>query len=106
MKIQWTGRVLGTPSGKWQPPRKTETYNTPDQPGTDDPGVRQPRKSVWVPTRRWPIAGTRWRTKRYMNMNCLREMQNEMLAEAGYSDKICDTPMGMSRIWTMTREDL
>lgn len=44
MKIQWTGRVLGTPSGKWQPPRKTETYNTPDQPGTDDPGVRQPRK--------------------------------------------------------------
>lgn len=28
------------------------------------------------------IAGTRWGTRRYMNMNRLREMQNEMLAKA------------------------
>ncbi len=29
------------------------------------------------------IAGTRWSTRRYMNMNRLREMQNEALAEVG-----------------------
>jgi len=29
------------------------------------------------------IAGTRWGTRRYMNTNRLREMQNEVLAEAG-----------------------
>jgi len=29
------------------------------------------------------IAGTRWGTRRYMNMSRLREMQNEVLAEAG-----------------------
>ena len=29
------------------------------------------------------IAGTKWGTRRYMNMDRLREMQNEMLAEAG-----------------------
>jgi len=33
------GRILGAPSGKWQPPTKAETYNPPDQPGTDDPGL-------------------------------------------------------------------
>lgn len=29
------------------------------------------------------IVGTRWDTRRYMNMNRLREMQNEVLAEVG-----------------------
>lgn len=29
------------------------------------------------------IAGTRWSTRRYMNMKRLREMQNEMMAQAG-----------------------
>jgi transposase-like protein len=29
------------------------------------------------------IAGTRWGTKRYMNMDRLKEMQNETLAVAG-----------------------
>ena len=29
------------------------------------------------------IAGTKWGTRRYMNMDRLREMQNEMLVEAG-----------------------
>ena len=29
------------------------------------------------------IAGTKWGTRRYMNMNRLREMQNEALAEVG-----------------------
>ena len=29
------------------------------------------------------IAGTKWGTRRYMNMNRLREMQNEVLAEVG-----------------------
>jgi hypothetical protein len=33
------------------------------------------------------IAGTRWGTRRYMNMSRLGEMQNENLAQAGWPDK-------------------